>query len=389
MCAVLARNAGIMPGEKKRENMAEVKKAGTAKKGAASKEDTSGLIVHIVDMSEVDWKSFKNSRSGNWHEDEAKPEEGKKPIVLEDNDFTGLVSSIEMRGQDEPVTLRPYKGKLQLIAGFRRYAALRKLGHKTIKAFIRELNDNEARALNVRENTARNNLSGPDLAWAIWELYKGYATSGASVTALALSQEIGRNQAYVNTLLNIMRDVDSAVTDHWRAQKKPLPWKKMVELTKKPYMSLPTEQRAAKQREDYQAAVTAQSPPPPDPNVDHKLEALKKKAKEAGGYLGDLAREKVIEVKIEWMRDIFKLVKLPTDGLKNSDQRAVANAAKEGYNERLNYVAPVVVEEPPPAATAAKKEPSKPNHDKPVAPAKKEPSKPKHDKPVRATSASK
>ena len=123
--------------------------------------------------------------------------------------------------------------------------------------------------------------------------------------------------------------------------------------------------------------------------IDHKLEALKKKAKEAGGYLGDLAREKVIEVKIEWMRDIFKLVKLPTDGLKNSDQRAVANAAKEGYNERLNYVAPVVVEEPPPAATAAKKEPSKPNHDKPVAPAKKEPSKPKHDKPVRAASASK
>ena len=188
------------------------------KNSAATKTESENadLKVHVLKVSEIDATSYKNSRSGNWHEGTG---------GLEDNDFEGLCASISSRGQDEPVTVRPHGKKMQLIAGFRRFAAHKKLGLATIKAFVRELDDNEARALNIRENTARNNLSGPDLAWAIWELHQGYTAKRMPVTAVAIAQEIGRNQAYVNTLLNIMRDVDPKITAHWRGIRPTAVWK--------------------------------------------------------------------------------------------------------------------------------------------------------------------
>ncbi len=90
-------------------------------------------------------------------------------------DIIDLARDVEKRGLDVPVTVRPYPGvhalyKWHLIAGHRRFKALEYnftldkvvpgLEMWTVPAFIRaNVNEMEARQLNLRENLHRQNLN--------------------------------------------------------------------------------------------------------------------------------------------------------------------------------------------------------------------------------------
>lgn len=312
-------------------------------KGTAKTSDNKDLLVHILRLDEIDAKSYKNSRSGGWLEGSG---------AEEDNDFKGLCESIEARGQDEPITVRPHgKGKkLQLVAGFRRYAAHKKLGKETIKAFIRELDDNEARALNIRENTARNDLSGPDLAWAVWDLYKGYQAQKRPITAQALAAEIGRNQSYVNSLINIMSKLPGDVTDHWRASEKQLPVKAMSKLAD--LKDGDSEATPDQKKKAYEEAFKAKSG---EGNTTGRgIAGLVKRAKEQGDFLGTLQRLKLITSDLDFTRDLDKLVKMPADPITDEERREVAKAAEGAFVAALEYVEP-----PPPAEGEAPAEGNK------------------------------
>lgn len=76
-------------------------------------------------------------------------------------DFDALVQSIRENGQILPVLVRPYpekSGRYQLAFGHRRVAALRHLGGK-VKAFIREMTDDELVIAQGNENLERKDLS--------------------------------------------------------------------------------------------------------------------------------------------------------------------------------------------------------------------------------------
>ncbi|RJT30796.1 plasmid partitioning protein RepB [Mesorhizobium waimense] len=76
-------------------------------------------------------------------------------------DFDALVQSIRENGQILPVLVRPYSeksGRYQLAFGHRRVAALRHLGGK-VRAFVRELTDDELVIAQGNENLERKDLS--------------------------------------------------------------------------------------------------------------------------------------------------------------------------------------------------------------------------------------
>ena len=76
-------------------------------------------------------------------------------------DFAALVQSIRENGQILPVLVRPYPekdGRYQLAFGHRRVAALGLLG-KSVKAFVRELTDDELVIAQGNENLERKDLS--------------------------------------------------------------------------------------------------------------------------------------------------------------------------------------------------------------------------------------
>lgn len=76
-------------------------------------------------------------------------------------DFEALVASIRENGQIVPVLVRPHPekgGRYQLAFGHRRVAALRELG-QTVKAFVRDLTDDDLVIAQGNENLERKDLS--------------------------------------------------------------------------------------------------------------------------------------------------------------------------------------------------------------------------------------
>jgi ParB family chromosome partitioning protein len=80
---------------------------------------------------------------------------------IEDGAFTALKASLEERGQDVPVLLRPHAarpGRYQTAYGHRRIKALGELG-KPVRAVVKDLTDEQLAAAQGVENSARADLS--------------------------------------------------------------------------------------------------------------------------------------------------------------------------------------------------------------------------------------
>lgn len=170
--------------------------------------------IQNIPLHDIEVDHTFNARSGAWAQAGETPD-GHAGMA-------GLVESIKSRGQDTEVVVRPnVKGKSKayfLVNGFRRYEALRSIAEAnkdkgaTIKAKIRELTDIEARALNVRENTSREDFTPADLAFGVAEMAK----SGATDTAIAA--ELGLTQAYVSRLHTIVKETRTSKTfEKWRS----------------------------------------------------------------------------------------------------------------------------------------------------------------------------
>lgn len=152
----------------------------------------------------------------------------------------GLKTGIFHDGQDEPVVVREtkegfykkgVKQRYALVAGFRRYEAIRQLNEDgnllklrsedkknvvpntangTIRAFVRSLTELEAIKLNLRENTQRDDLPTPDLVHGAFRLKFLHQMEPA-----AIANTLGKHPTYVNQLLRVA-GLPKEVLDHWR-----------------------------------------------------------------------------------------------------------------------------------------------------------------------------
>ena len=71
-----------------------------------------------------------------------------------------LAQSIQDEGLINPITVRPMPGgRYELVAGERRWRAVKSAGLDTIPSIVRELTDSQARRLALAENAYRRDLS--------------------------------------------------------------------------------------------------------------------------------------------------------------------------------------------------------------------------------------
>lgn len=275
-----------------------------------------------------------NARSGDFRQDEGTPDDENKG----EHSFQNLIKSIKARGQDTAVTVRPSKkaGKYELTAGFRRYAAIMEIGKETnnpnitIKAVVKKQNEAEARSENIRENTARDDLKGPDLAWAVHELYKLESAGGGAPSDSSLAEEIGRSQPYVSKLLRIMKGVSVKVTDQWRASRVPVTINEMHGL-----IDLPKAEQEAEFKRiiDSKGGVAGGQGAGGGQNA--WFDSAKKKAAGLGELIGRLAKNSLIDdsnldfdVSLDYMMKVNKKA--------TARQRAaIAKAMQKGYDDEL------------------------------------------------------
>lgn len=175
--------------------------------------------VTVLPVSKIHVDSSWNARSGNW----AEASGGDFG-----SEFPDLVTSIREKGQDTPILVRATGkgGKYELIAGFRRLAAIQAIAAEGgtvpnipeftasdphVRVEVRKLSDVEARALNLRENTARDELRAADIAWGVAELDR------LGLSQAQIASELGRTQSYVSLLLGIVKKAPKQAK-RWREE---------------------------------------------------------------------------------------------------------------------------------------------------------------------------
>jgi ParB/RepB/Spo0J family partition protein len=320
-----------------------------------SKEATATATIKVsrenakeILLSQIHADHKWNSRGGRW----------KEPSNDEDTKFDGLVASIRARGLDEPVVVRPNpdpkaKQPYALVYGFRRFEAVSqiaaedKVKEPTILAVIRVLNENEARSLNIRENTVRNNLAVPDLAWAIAELGR------AGNTDMGISAEIGKTQGYVSMLHRIMKGLPTKVLDHWRESLVPIQVKAMDTLVKS--VSAKEEKRDEKLIEKYTAMVKAQAEKvkvkTDEEKAAAKVEGLKKKAHQLGFLLGRLDAEGFLLSSDVKFSDCIHVLLPGCEEMDARTKKSISKFAETGWKDGQEAVAEAAAEEEEEEAT--------------------------------------
>ncbi len=119
-----------------------------------------------------------------------------------EDQLTELMESIRERGLVQPLIVRSVHGKLELIAGERRFRASEKLGLATVPVIVREATDRTVLELALIENIQRADLNPVEEAQAFFRL-----ASEFGLTQEAIAKTVGRNRA---TVANTLRLLDLA-----------------------------------------------------------------------------------------------------------------------------------------------------------------------------------
>lgn len=118
--------------------------------------------------------------------------------------LTELMESIREHGIIQPLIVRRVNGKLELIAGERRYRASRELGLKELPVIVREASDKDVLEMALIENLQREGLNPIDEAQAYSRLAKDFGMRQEDI-----AQRVGKNRA---TVANTMRLLELPVS---------------------------------------------------------------------------------------------------------------------------------------------------------------------------------
>ena len=101
------------------------------------------------------------------------------------NEITELANSIDVNGLINPITVRKDNDdKYEIIAGQRRYLAMKELHKHTIPCNIIIANDEKSEEMSLIENLQKNNLSNCDKVKSFSKLYQTYANDYDKIKSL-------------------------------------------------------------------------------------------------------------------------------------------------------------------------------------------------------------
>ena len=138
----------------------------------------------------IGWVPVERIKPNRWNPNEMNLENFH--ILVEDMKENGT-------GTVDPVLLRPLNRGYELVDGENRWRAARKLGWKSMRAVIRKMSDDDAKAVCYRKNRERGTLN----AFREARLFQGEAKSGLSYRVLG--QKYGVSDNYVSDTLKLLR----------------------------------------------------------------------------------------------------------------------------------------------------------------------------------------
>ncbi len=110
-----------------------------------------------------------------------------------------LADSIKAQGLIQPILVRAYGGKFELIAGERRWRASQLAGITDIPAIVRDMDDQSVAAVSLIENIQRADLNPLEEAQALERLCGEF-----SMTHQQVAEAVGRSRVAVTNLMRLL-----------------------------------------------------------------------------------------------------------------------------------------------------------------------------------------
>ncbi len=132
---------------------------------------------------------------------EIEPNPYQTRTEVDEQGIKELAESIKVQGVMQPIVLRQMPGgRLQLVAGQRRWLASQRAGKATVPAIVRQLSDEQAIELTIIENLQREDLNPLDQAAAFERL-----SSKCGLTQEQIAARTGKARATVANYMRLLR----------------------------------------------------------------------------------------------------------------------------------------------------------------------------------------
>ena len=134
---------------------------------------------------------------------------GQPRRSFDDKNIEELAQSIKENGLIQPIVVRPNNDGYMVIAGERRFRALKLLEAKKIPAIVVQASENESENLSLIENIQRMDLSPMEEALAYQSLLENQ-----NITQEELAKKIGKSQSSIANkmrLLQLIPEVKEAI----------------------------------------------------------------------------------------------------------------------------------------------------------------------------------
>lgn len=162
--------------------------------------------VNRYDMKEQISKLFgfseraANEEVKNIPVNEIVPSPYQPRTVFDDERIDELCQTIKTHGVIQPIVVRVRNQKFEIIAGERRWRAVKKLGLSTVPAIVREFNDAQAASIALIENLQREGLTAIEEANAYQQLLELHG-----LTQESLAQRLGKSQSTIANKLRLLQ----------------------------------------------------------------------------------------------------------------------------------------------------------------------------------------
>lgn len=123
-----------------------------------------------------------------------------------------LAESIKVNGLIQPISVRRNGSRFEIIAGERRYRAMKHLQYASIPAFVLDVNDSQMAEMALVENIQREDLSAIEEAKAFQAMIQTHA-----LTQEKIADKMGKSQSAIANkirLLQLPSEIQDGVTSH-------------------------------------------------------------------------------------------------------------------------------------------------------------------------------
>ncbi|MFD1031757.1 nucleoid occlusion protein [Metaplanococcus flavidus] len=121
--------------------------------------------------------------------------------IFDEDKIEELARTIHMHGVIQPIVVRVDEDdNFEIIAGERRFRAMKSLGWEEVPAIVRQLNDKETASIALIENLQREELTAIEEANAYHNLLEIH-----EITQEALAQRLGKGQSTVSNKLRLLK----------------------------------------------------------------------------------------------------------------------------------------------------------------------------------------